>query len=143
MTLSLRTAIVAALCCLPAGLLQAQDHRNQFTSWGPTHPGMMHAWNYPGSSAPPYGGWLDAGLYPSPKPDIPYEVGTTIITNPAFDPHEMLYPHVYRGVYPPFYFKKGKFTNSGHMIGTEVRVKYHGHYRLFSGFFPPRRPPCN
>ena len=33
---------------------------------------------------------LDASLYPCPRPDIPAEVGGTLITNAAFYPHEML-----------------------------------------------------
>src|SRR5262249_19737958 len=44
---------------------------------------------------------IQASLYPCPKPDVPLEVGRTIITNPALAPHEMLYCHKYRALYPP------------------------------------------
>ena len=43
---------------------------------------------------------LGAPLYPSPRPNIPIWTGSTMITNQAFAPHEMLYPHTYRAMYP-------------------------------------------
>ena len=57
-----------------------------------------------------------------------------MITNPALAPHEMLYEHEYRALYPPFYYRvKGwwiwtPFGVESHdkweLIGTEVRVRY-------------------
>lgn len=109
---------------------------------------------------------LDASLYPCPRPNIPAYVGGTQITNSAFYPHEMLYPHRYRALYPPFYYKvKWRYTNTpfgvsplnafgllpwpGHyydrarvsqkveLVGTKVDVKYHGSISPFTLFFPP------
>ena len=77
---------------------------------------------------------LNAPLYPSPKPNIPIWTGSTVITNQAFAPHEMLYPHTYKAIYPPFYHKvKGgwivtPFGVRSHerweLQGTQVQVKY-------------------
>lgn len=98
------------------------------------------------TSAPGYVS-LNAPLYPSPRPGIPVETGATLITNPAFDPHEMLYPHRYRGLYGPFYHKTSRFwvmTPLGIykqerrvLTGTEVKVNYRGHISPFALFFPP------
>ena len=73
--------------------------------------------------------------------------GATIVTNQAFAPHEMLYPHEYRSMYGPFYYRvKGSwiwtpFGMESHdkweLTGTEVRVKYRSNYHLLSGFIPP------
>jgi len=127
---------------------------------GPVHGGMSNAWGSMGTSVPGQQGYLDAPLYPCPRPDIPREVGGTLITNPALDPHEMLYAHRYRAMYGPYYYKdcgffpcctkyhrvcppggigaNGRLPHNVKLIGTEVRVKYHSHYTLFSGFFPPK-----
>ena len=77
---------------------------------------------------------LNAPLYPAPIQNIPHQVGGVVITNPALAPHEMLYEHEYRGLYPPFYYKvKGwwvwtPFGVESHdrweLTGTEVRVRY-------------------
>lgn len=77
---------------------------------------------------------LHAPLYPSPKPNIPYQVGATYITNPALAPHEMLYPHRYRALYPPYYYRvngqwKAMFGTMRRyeqwkLEGTEVNVEY-------------------
>lgn len=90
---------------------------------------------------------VEGFLYPSPQPGIPLDVGTTMITNPALDPHEMLYAHRYRGLYGPFYHKThrswiltpfGIYKNEKRvLIGTEVRVNYKSHISPFSLFFPP------
>jgi hypothetical protein len=90
---------------------------------------------------------LDAALYPSPRQDIPAYVGSTMITNPAFDPHEMLYAHSYRGLYGPFYHKTyrswvmtpfGICKNEKRvLVGTEVRVNYKSRISPFALFFPP------
>jgi hypothetical protein len=98
---------------------------------------------YPGGGYPT----LSAPLYPSPVQYVPEWSGGTIITNQALAPHEMLHPHHYHAMYPPFYYKV-----SGHWFvtpfgvrqhekwkleGTHVKVNYRSHYRLFSGFHPP------
>jgi len=77
---------------------------------------------------------LGAPLYPSPRPNIPIWTGATMITSPAFAPHEMLYPHTYRAIYPPFYHRvKGcwmwtPFGMRSHekweLQGTQVEVRY-------------------
>ena len=77
---------------------------------------------------------LDAPLYSSPRPNIPYQVGGTAITNQALAPHEMLYEHDYYAIYPPYYYKvrggwfltpRGVFSHDTLQLkGTEVRVKY-------------------
>lgn len=90
---------------------------------------------------------LNAPLYPSPVQYTPPWTGGTIITNQALAPHEMLYPHKYHAMYGPFYYKvRGSWfvTPCGvhqhekwKLEGTQVKVKYHSHHRLFSGFHPP------
>jgi len=83
---------------------------------------------------------LDAPLYPVPRPNIPYQVGATMITNQALAPHEFLYPHTYRALYPPYYYRVrghwwGAFGSSKahekwELQGTEVEVKYSSHIPL-------------
>ncbi len=93
---------------------------------------------------------LGAPMYPSPRPNIPIWTGSTMITNQAFAPQEMLYPHTYRAMYPPFYHRvKGGWllTPLGvrsherwELQGTMVQVKYRSSYPgLLSGAFwhPP------
>jgi hypothetical protein len=88
---------------------------------------------YPGIHAP---------LYPCPRPNVPHEVGWTLITNPALAPHEMLYPHTYHALYPPYYYKNTcglaciPFFPKPKLKGTEVTVKYKGSHGLFSHFYP-------
>lgn len=91
---------------------------------------------------------LNAPLYPSPVQYTPPWNGGTVVTNQAFAPHEMLYPHTYHAMYPPFYYKVNgswiwtPFGMRQHehwkLQGTEVQVKYRSHYPLFGGFHPPR-----
>ena len=103
-----------------------------------------------GVATPAQGGQypqLNAPLYPSPVQYTPEWNGGTIITNQALAPHEMLYPHTYHAMYPPFYYKvEGgwlwtPFGMRQHehwkLQGTEVKVKYRSHYPLFGGFHPP------
>lgn len=93
---------------------------------------------------------LGAPMYPTPRPNIPVWTGSTVITNQALAPHEMLYPHTYRAIYPPFYHRvKGgwiltPFGVRSHekweLQGTMVQVKYRSSYPgLFSGAYwhPP------
>ena len=90
----------------------------------------------------------NAALYPCPRPGIPAYTGGTIITHPALDPHEMLYGHTYKTLYPPYYYKVsvdgfhipligGKTCHRVELIGTQVKVKYRSEYSLFSLFVPP------
>jgi hypothetical protein len=92
---------------------------------------------------------LNAPLYPAPVQYAPPWAGMSIITNQALAPHEMLYPHEYRSMYPPFYYEvHGRWivTPTGvkqgevwKLKGTEVKVKYKSHHGLFTKFFfPPR-----
>jgi hypothetical protein len=88
-----------------------------------------------------------AALYPAPRPGIPHQVGGIAIENQAFHPHEMLYAHKYKAMYPPYYYK----VNGGWMVtpfgvwshedwklqGTTVDVKYKSHISPFTLFKPP------
>ena len=70
-----------------------------------------------------------------------------LITNQAFDPHEMLYPHTYRSIYPPYYYEvHGGWklfpwgvvqSEQWRLRGTVVTVKYSSSIGLFSGYVPP------
>lgn len=92
---------------------------------------------------------LGAPLYPSPRPNIPIWTGSTMITNPAFAPHEMMYPHTYRSMSGPYYHRvKGgwiwtPFGIRSHerweLQGTQVEVKYRSHVPLItkSMWLPP------
>ena len=92
---------------------------------------------------------LNAPLYPCPRPNIPTGVGMTHITNPALNPHEMLYPHRNTGLYGPFYHKTSRgwlLTPLGIyrrekrvLTGTTVDVKYKGHISPFALFSPTSR----
>ena len=91
---------------------------------------------------------LGAPLYPSPKPTVPIWAGATFIPTPALAPHEMLYPHTYRAMYPPYYHRvTGKYfwTPFGmrthedwELQGTLVEVKYRSHYPKLRPFHAPR-----
>ncbi len=88
-----------------------------------------------------------APMYPCPVPNVPVQVGGTVYTNQAFAPHEMLYPHKYKSLYPPFYYRVHgswlwtPFGMESHdkweLQGTEVKVNYRSSYAPFSGFVPP------
>lgn len=92
---------------------------------------------------------LNASLYPSPVQHVPAWTGSTYITNQALSPHEMLYPHKYRAMYPPFYYKVTggwvvtptgvKQQEKWVLEGTQVKVNYNAHRNPLSRiFFPPR-----
>ena len=90
---------------------------------------------------------MHAPMYPTPVPNVPAQVGGTVVSNPAFAPHEMLYPHQYKALYPPFYHKvKGAWWwtpwgmeshDKWELQGTEVKVKYRSSFAPFSGFVAP------
>lgn len=89
-----------------------------------------------------------AALYPAPVPGIPQQVGGTLIPTQALHPHEMMYAHRYKAMYPPYYYK----VNGGWMVtpwgtwskenwklqGTMVDVKYKSYISPFALFTPPR-----
>ena len=91
--------------------------------------------------------YLNAPLYTAPVQNVPIQVGGTMITNPAFAPHEYLYPHDYNAVYGPFYHRArgtwaitpwGVRTNERwDLVGTTVKVKYRSHIPFFTGFKTP------
>ncbi|MEZ6045207.1 MAG: hypothetical protein R3C11_06415 [Planctomycetaceae bacterium] len=88
--------------------------------------------------------YLNAPLYPAPSPYPSARVGTTVITNQAFDPHEMLYAHRYRALYGPYSYKVSggwMWTPFGihsdehwKLQGTMVDVKYHSEISPFAKF---------
>ena len=88
--------------------------------------------------------YLNAPLYPSPRQDIPIQVGGTMITNPALAPHEFLYPHDYNAMYGPYYYRSRgtwvitpwgvKTSERWDLQGTEVKVKYRAHKPFWTGF---------
>ena len=91
--------------------------------------------------------YLNAPMYPCPVPNVPYQTGGTLITNQAFYPQEMLYPHTYRSIYPPYYYEvHGGWklfpwgvvqSENWRLRGTVVTVKYSSSIGLFSGYVPP------
>jgi hypothetical protein len=105
--------------------------------WLPPDAANVTPTGYPFTNAP---------LYPTPLPNIPYQVGATVLTNQALYPHEMLYAHTYRALYPPYFYEvhggwkvmPWGVTNVEHwkLRGTLVTVKYHSSIKLFSGFVP-------
>ena len=123
---------------------------SNFSAVGPVYSdqGMMSPQTgmYPqnGTGAYPQTG---ASLYPAPRPGIPHQIGGTAIMNPAFHPHEYLYPHRYRALYPPYYYKVnggwivtpfGVWSHEDwHLKGTQVDVQYKSHISPFSGFHKP------
>ena len=91
--------------------------------------------------------YLNAPLYTAPVQNVPIQVGGTMVTNPAFAPHEMLYPHDYNALYGPFYHRArgtwaitpwGVRTNERwDLVGTQVKVKYRSKIPFFTGFSAP------
>ena len=121
----------------------------------PVHPvSMAHASQMYYSGGAPSGAMsfgtypqTGASLYPSPLPNVPYQVGGTAITNQAFYPHEMLYTHKYKDLYGPYYYRVngtwdmtpfGMWSHEDWKVeGTEVEVEYRSHISPFAGFKPP------
>ena len=111
------------------------------------HPNQQYIHRGTYASAPGYV-YLNAPLYPTPEPRVPYQTGMTLITNQALAPHELLYPHEYKALYPPYYYRvKGSWVvtpwgvwshDRWKLQGTEVEVEYRSHYSHFSLFVPPR-----
>lgn len=138
LTLSVATAAFAGP---PAPLQQTSGHAyGGPVAGGPgtAPPGAQRGDHYPVLNAP---------LYPSPVQYTPPWTGGTVITNQALAPHEMLYPHRYHAMYGPFYHNvRGCWVvtpfgvhqhEKWRLEGTQVKVEYHPHFKLFSGFHPP------
>lgn len=101
------------------------------------------------SNTSPSGAPLHPGtaLYPSPVPGIPQQVGGTAVASQFLNPHEMLYAHRYRALYPPYSYKvNGKWMvtpfgvwshEDWNLQGTMVDVKYHSSISPFAMFTPP------
>lgn len=185
-----KAALLAATVLIPASMLHAGDaDPGKYLGYYAYPPpvsgaeyGTANGGGYvPGSAVPGTGPcpWLAGGpgypqlnssLYPCPRPDIPVEVGGTMITNSAFAPHEMLYCHKYCAVYPPNYYKvrwhwgirftccpagkwyaipvprRVRIADTAKLKGTTVSVKYKSHIGLGAMFFPPTGswcPPLN
>jgi hypothetical protein len=91
--------------------------------------------------------YLNAPLYPYPSQNVPVQVGATMITNQAFYPQEMLYPHDYEALYPPYYYRaKGwwlatplgtRSDERWELLGTRVKVKYRTAVPFWAGWHPP------
>lgn len=134
MKVSTTVVLLGGLCLAGSALAQEMSAPMTYAGSG----AAVNYGQYPQIGAP---------LYPSPVQYTPAYNGGTVITNQAFAPHEMLYPHTYHAMYPPFYYKvKGgwfwtPFGVRQHedwkLQGTEVTVKYRSHYPLFSGYHPP------
>jgi hypothetical protein len=136
---------------LPAAALQASEPTPVLPAPAPltggAHPDAYAAAGYGAAAGAGRYPVLNAPLYPSPVQYVPAWSGGTIITNQALAPHEMLYPHAYHAMYPPFYYRVRGFwflTPFGvrqheqwKLEGTHVKVKYRDHYRPFSQFHPP------
>lgn len=134
----------------PAAPVYPAQPRHHLNSLLPIHPAPTNVVPYPFPYAQPSApGYvvLDAPMNPVPVPNVPVQVGSTMITNQALYPHEMLYPHRYRAMYPPFYYT---MTGRWHVTpwgvrshehwdlrGTEVKVKYHSSISPFALFHPP------
>jgi len=108
--------------------------------------GQMHHLPYVENTVP-MGGGSQAALYPAPRGGIPPQVGGTAIVNHAFHPHELMYPHQYKAMYGPYYYKvHGKWIvtpfgvwshENWKLQGTQVEVKYKSHISKFAKFHPP------
>ena len=146
MSRSLFMPVLAALCL--TALMASQARSEGYPAEG--YYQFRQPVGYPGCYPQ-----LRSSLYPSPRPNVPREVGWTVYTTPAFAPHEMLYPHCYRAMYPPFYYKvkwkqnncwllplpgfgRSRTVEKVKLMGTQVDVKYHGAISPFTMFFPPR-----
>ncbi|MCA8991960.1 MAG: hypothetical protein KDA88_08275 [Planctomycetaceae bacterium] len=68
---------------------------------------------------------LSSALYPAPVQNVPSWQTQTVITNQAFAPHEMLYPHDYKAMYGPFYYKV-----RGHWFWTPFGMRQHENWKL-------------
>ena len=100
--------------------------------------------------ASPSGAPLQPGtaLYPSPVHRVPQQVGGTAVMSQFLNPHEMLYAHHYRAMYPPYSYKvNGKWMvtpfgvwshEDWYLQGTQVDVKYKSSISPFA-LFTPRR----
>jgi len=134
-------ACAAALGVLLCGSARAADEMKP-VAVAPAGATPTYYANAPGTGYPQ----LNAPLYPSPVQTTQPWSGGAIITNQAFAPHEMLYPHRYHAMYGPFYYRvKGCWVmtpvgmrqhEQWKLQGTEVQVNYRSSYAPFSMFHP-------
>ncbi|MCA9060310.1 MAG: hypothetical protein KDA85_17495 [Planctomycetaceae bacterium] len=143
-----------ALPILPPGVAQDQIPVRSVSMMQPAQPMRFAAQSAPAAAPQQFGGYPQTGaaLYPSPVPGVPQQVGGSAIVNQAFHPHEMLYAHRYRAMYPPYYYKVtggwvvspfGVWSQENWQLqGTMVDVKYHDHISPFAMFkySKPRLP---
>ncbi len=148
--MSMAPVRLAAAAILLGALIQQHGVAAQPVPATPSGPPVLHP--HPGLPVVPVTNVyprLNAPLYPSPVQYAPPWNGGSIITNQALAPHEMLYPHQYRAMYPPFYYKVVghwvvtpmgvKQAEIWKLQGTEVKVKYHSRVSfLTKAFFPNR-----
>lgn len=121
-------------------------HAGVYTHWPIPVPAPMYLPQGAAQITPNGYPSLNAPLYPVPLPNIPYQTGGSLITNQALDPHEFLYPHTYRSIYPPYYYQvSGAYkvfpwgvsqSERWRLRGTLVTVKYNSSISPCSGFFP-------
>jgi hypothetical protein len=148
-TLSAALVVAALLLSTTTAVTQAANPFSRILRISNEQPAPV-AQPQPVSQGAVYGGYvadgagfgaLDAPLYPSPRQDVPREVGYTVITNQALYPHEMTYPHKYRALYPPYYYKQRviPFLPAPPLKGTEVTVKYHSRISPTALFYAPKR----
>jgi hypothetical protein len=134
----------AAACTVVLGVLMMPSVRADEPQ--PTA-GAFADTGVPGVPSQPGYVQLGAALYPAPQPNVPVWTGATFITSHALAPHEMLYPHTYRALYPPYYHRvKGgyiwtpfgiKSHEKWELQGTMVQVKYRSKPPLFKGGIAP------
>lgn len=104
---------------LPGGIQQANGMAQQQMSVEggvPAYGGPVNYGRYP---------QLQSSLYPTPVQHSPPWNGQTVITNQAFAPHEMLYPHTYNAMYGPFYYKV-----RGGWVWTPFGMRQHENWKL-------------
>lgn len=147
---SIRCFAASLLFAVPALLVQPAAAQDYVPTRLPGEPNALPIANTNVHNGPPHTqpGYpqLDAPMNPVPHPNIPVQMGAVMITNQALAPQEMLYPHHYRALYPPYYYKvKGDFfwTPFGMrshekwtLQGTMVDVKYKPKWGWLS-FRPP------
>ncbi|MFH5806197.1 hypothetical protein [Alienimonas sp. DA493] len=133
-----RGAAALAVAAAVGGLAAPSDAREHAPGAPPEAQAYLHQEGYVALNAP---------LYPSPRQDIPIQMGGTMITNPAYAPHEYLYAHDYNALYGPFYHRaRGEWVvtpwgvrnrEKWDLVGTEVKVRYRSKIPFFAGFAPP------
>ena len=133
-----RAAAAAAVAAALGSLASPTDARDHAPGASPEDQAYLHQEGYVALNAP---------LYPSPRQDIPIQVGGTRVTNPVYAPHEYLYAHDYNALYGPFYHRaRGTWVitpwgvrnrEKWDLVGTQVKVKYRSKIPFLAGFTAP------